>query len=595
MFRKKRLQVVDLGAHLVKALVLEPSADGRLVIIAAEAHALPDPVADPDRHLAEVERVFARLARNTLSRSDRVHVLAPESLVRTEIANLAGVPEDALSDITLADRARFLRSFGTRQRSFASSVRLKLARDGETVDVTVAHAYARWVDLEHLYHQLHDLGLELGHVLPRVLALRELLRAVQPAASGHVVVAEVGFTGTTLMLQNDGVPRRWKLVHTGGADLHRDIAGQLQRDAPLDGATFLDVMKLTGFTGDERRLSGSTLTEIESRGVARALRDRAAPFFTAIARGCATLFPEVDAEGEPIPTPAHRVLFTGGIALVPGFIEAARPHLPDCELLQVEGALEAGPRPPSAPLELFAACAGAARLLQTPDAAAGDVAREYVDLVSAHDSAAERWSPVNPRLVRSLAATTAVLVAGTAIWVQSLSARIDEVTSSIATERTTLESPATMKDLLSRFRDIRAKEVLADTRIRYVGLLLDRRPNWAALVNRIGSLAPPKAIAITELAYDVQWPRTDPAGGEPDSRKAPSDGKRLDVRLAGEADSLDTLRKFVADLEAQKVLTELTYDSSARTPEGKAHGLEHHAHFAFTVTGTGDLSKDAEP
>lgn len=575
MFRKERLQVIDLGAHLIKALVLEPS-EGRLTLVAAEAHALPDPLADPDRHAAEVERVLSRLARTTLTRARPVHVLAPESQVRTEIARLASVPETSLAEISQADRARFLRTFGTRQRTFSSTVRLKLARDGETVDVTLAHAYARWVDLEHLHHQLRNLGLELGHVLPRALALRELLRRVDPSAAGASVVAEVGFAGTTLMRLADGEPRRWKYVHAGGADLFRDVAGQLQRDQPLDGATFLAVMKAVGFTGDERRLADTGLTEIEARGVARALKERAAPFFTALVRGCEGLFEEPPAD--------YRVLFTGGVAQIPGFVDASRPHLPNPDLLRVEGALDAGPRPPAAPLELLAACAGAARLLRTPDAAAGDVAREYVDLVSAHDAAAERWTPTNPRFVRAAAVALVTLVAGTALWARSLSARIDELTTAIAAERSTLESPSTMKDLLSRFRDIRAKEALADTRVRYVGLLLERRPDWGALVNRIGALAPPKSLALTGITFDVEWPRSDPL-----------EGKRLTVKVAGEADSLDTLRKFVSDLEARKVLTELTYESSARTPEGKAHGLEHHAHFAFTLTGTGDLSKDAQP
>ena len=594
MFRKARLQVVDLGAHLVKALVLEPSADGRLALVAAAALPLPDPTAEPDRHLASVERALAQLARSTLVRADPVHVLAPESLVRAEIASLASVPEGALADVITTDRARFLRTFGTRQRAFSASVRLKLARDGDTVDVTVAHAYARWVDLEHLHHQLRALGLTLGHVLPRALALRELVRRDDPAPD-PLVIAEVGFTGTTLMRLHDGDPRRWKFVHAGGADLFRDVAGQLQRDQPLDGATFLAVMTAAGFTGEERRLADTALTEIEARGVARALRDRAAPFFTAVALGSAALFAGTDADGDPLPVPAHRILFTGGVAQVPGFLDAARTHLPAADLLRVAPALDPGPRTPSAPLDLFAACAGAARLLQTPDAAVGDVAREYLDLVRAHDAAAERWTPANPRFLRALAVTVLTLVAGTALWTQSLGSRIDDLTASIAAERATLESPATMKDLLSRFRDIRAKEALADAHVRYVELLLARRPDWAALVNRIGALAPPKALALTEVAFDVQWPRSDPPGSDTDPHRPPTDAKRLDVRVAGEADSLDTLRKFVGDLETQRVLTDLTYDSSARTPEGKAHGLEHHAHFAFTLTGTGDLSKDAEP
>lgn len=347
MFRKERLQVVDLGAHLVKVLVLEPS-EGRLALVAAEAHALPDPVADPDRHLAELDRVLAQLARSTLTRARPVHVLAPESLVRTEIARLTGVPENALAEIAQADRGRFLRTFGTRQRTFASTVRLKLARDGETVDVTLAHAYARWVDLEHLHHQLRGLGLTLGHVLPRALALRELLRRVEPSAAGAVVVAEVGFSGTTLMRLADGEPRRWRFVHAGGADLFRDVAGQLQRDVPLDGATFLAVMKAVGFTGDERRLADTGLTEIEARGVARALKDRAAPFFTALVRGCESLLQDTSPDGEPAPLPDYRVLFTGGVALIPGFVDAARPHLPGPDLLRVDAALDPGPRPPSA-------------------------------------------------------------------------------------------------------------------------------------------------------------------------------------------------------------------------------------------------------
>lgn len=592
--KKPRIQVLDLGCHLVKALVVEPAADGRLAVVAAETVPLEEPLADPEAALAAADACIDRLARQVLQRGVAVHVLGSEALVRGEIAALAGVPEVALADVMLTDRARFLRSFGTRQRAFASSVRLKLARSGEAVDVTVAHAFARWVDLEHLHHALARNGLALGTVLPRAVAMRELARACAPA--GPVILADAGFAATSLLRFAETEPRRWSVAFTGGVDFFREIAGQLQREQGLDGATFLAVMQRAGFEPDAAKLAAAGLSEAEARGVAAGLASREQAYFASLKVACQAI----------APAPVPRVAFTGGLALAPGFLERARAALgANTDVLDVAGALDWGK---AAPSPGFAACAGAARLVATPGAATGDVAREYVELVSAQDAAAAHYTPLNRRFARAAGAVALALVATSGLWSQRLSSRAEALAAQIQEERRKLEPPIAMKELLGRLRDVRVKEAQADARVQYVGRLLVPRLDWVAIANAIGALTTPRALVLTETTFDVRWPDTE-AASEPrarmgrdllvepdaDAKRGGGDAKQVEVKLAGETDSLETFKKFVGELEAKKLLTDVSYDTSARMAEGRAHGIEHHAHFSFTVTGYLDLSKHAEP
>lgn len=574
MTRDRRLQVLDLGVHLLKGLVADVSADGHVRVRDARSVALPGAATSLEHYLNMADGPLRSLATGLFGKGSAVEVLGGEDLVRTGIRRLIHSGDETLASSISQSRQQFVELHGVRQKTFASSVVMRREQRGDAVEFLVGHGYVRWVDLEQVSRLLQIAGLKLGSLLPRLVALDQMcaLWHQSPAGAPVSLLVDAGFASTTVALLREGRVISHSLVFAGARDLLPDEPDVEAGSAPLDKLT----APLVSGSYDAKRMTDYLrAVKLAIADLPRLPAPQAAPEHDE--------HDDEDGEGhgESASSGAmhEEALFTGGFSHCPDFAARAQTELGvRVHLLRPEALVSDARRAPGpAPLPLFTHAIGAARLAARGGAEAPDVAAEYTAALS-QASAAEGWRPTNRRFLALAACFLIALGLQLAREWSATSEEARRLEEELAAEESSQEPVQSIKLQMAALARIRRQEELADAKVRYLSHLSGARPDWWTMFDDLRKGTAVASLSIPELMVES----TAVAGAQESGRAAP---KEIRYRVTGESPSLVQITELVKTLKTTPTFVKCNVDDHAEVPRQVLHGREHKPHLAFTLSG----------
>lgn len=511
----QRFQIVDLGSHSLKGVVASIGRDGRLTIEGAKTVTVTPAGPGFEAYLAALPAALSGLA-SVFRRGQLVHFVPPAAQVRGAVHRLPPVSEDAVPEILRTSRAAFIGSFGAKHPMYDRSFPLQVAREEGLVRVTAVHAFARRHEIAQVREALEGAGLKPGAVIAPLLAQSEVAAALANLGDDAPrVMVELGAGLTSVFMLDDAAALSYYRVFGGAEDGFRRLTEEVPDLDAAGVAKLRDAFAAKGRGGLEAAAAELGLDE----GLAQSIGERAAAvgdrLLTATFHAIAHLSPSAhDEDGETttaVQMPGG-IVFTGGGAELPGLCESASSRFEvgcqigdPCALLGASASAKLGVGP------AFTTALGALSVLARIGADAANLAEEAIvqPQAAGEDVPAAAWAfrPLVAGAVMSLVAVVGFVGAGNMLEDQAR-----ELEKSLEADRTAMPPPQEVQKLLLAFRDLRAKEVVADARFAYIAELFRNRSSWPKVLAELDrGMAGTKCI-VENVDVQVAWPNSADAG-----------------------------------------------------------------------------------
>jgi len=555
VFGSRRVQVVDLGSHILKSLVGTANRDGTVTIHSVRG----DPVCATDlpldEYLGQIRPILEDLRKSFFWKKDPIHIVPGDSVVRNGVHRLPGVEERNVPEILRTSRRHFIGSFSTRIPIHERSFPVYISRTEDLVHVTVVHSYCRQCDIDVIHGTFESVGLKVGAIVSPLLASVELadvlLQNTEEEVLGPQLLVEVGAAHTSLILTDGSSVVAYRKIYAGSSDWIRKVHDEFPELQPGQSLALLDGFATHGLDG-----LASTLEEVglpvdhapNIRGKIEAAWDS---HLEALRQAIPSLVrnknPDEQAllkisQGLAMPV----VVFTGGGSILAGFLERAEARLGVGITVLDPATLPGCPQKEKFPLppETFSVGIGALKLLGRSGPAGVGVAEER--LVSGEPQTEERGfilqSLTYPFLFGvGLCVLMAITTVIAGFVLESGNKSIEQ---NIDSERAGLTAPAELQKILQSYRDLRSREVAIDARFTYIAELLRNRIDWPQFFNVLDQSLPRDLCVAKSVDVQVLWPDTGNASKNP-KRKA----KSIVFSVLGEAKSVASVQQFVEALK----------------------------------------------
>lgn len=464
---------------------------------------------------AELRPVLADLSRKFFDRAAPVFVTGDEAIVRTGLRVLREIPEANVREIEAASMDAFVASYGARHRSWSHTQRIQDEEAGGRRNLVLAHSSVAYPTVDVLEELFSSAGLELGGVVSQVLSLSAL------AVEGLRFLVHLGTATSHIVRFQDGRPAATTMIFAGAADLE----------------------------ADRERLFKAL--ELELRSLLKV---------------------DDDGETEALEGP---IGLTGPGLLHAELVDALAARL-GVSCVAVDPAHVAGKAWPGGdeePAAAFGPCLGAVAMLAGPQ-------RDAVNVIATHvATAARQRAPETARrfdrtTLTAAAVTAALCVVGLGSYGAMLNAQIAALSRDIVIQRATLASPDEVRKVLQAHRTAQAHEMTTSTRARFLGALVEDRPDWRRVLDGLAAVVPAEGLALTRVRLARQWP----GRSVQSARGATGQACTTSFELAGEAVELAAVTRFADALSRWASQSKL--EESA--PTAGAGGQER---FAFRITG----------
>lgn len=593
MFGVQKLQLLEMGTRLLKATIAESRSDGSISVESMRVVGLPFRVSGLETYLDGTRPMLESLARGFFRKNEPVHLLPLEGIVRSEIHTLPAVGEDSVARILVTSRRHFVSSFSIRVPIYEKSFPIHIAKDGDLVRVTVVHSYCRRSDAALIQDWLHQANLKLGSVLSPLLSLSELARWRPANEDGSTLQlhVDVGAAASSLLPSEGGLTVAYRKAFTGCADWISPLMNEFPQLDPGKVVEIEEKLRKEGFVGVEAMNFGSASGE----DVAGALKERVLSNWDELFDAVGQMAPGVcrPAQESPedsdddigiAPTLQGTVIFSGGGASIPGFVERAATRLGvPCSRLEaatlpgwnVPGSLAL---PPAAVGSTLGALAVLARLGPQNVSVAEEV---FSPRVTGED----RGPSVLASLVMPLAIGAALtFVVSFACFLASwyIDHTSDEMARSIEMEKATMPANNVFQETMVQYRDLRSREAAIDARFQYVDRILPGRRGWPELLGAIARAVPQEFCRLKGLEVLNTWPGATGAQN-PVSRGAV-------FKIQGAARSLEGVTSYILRLNEIPFLRNSRVGGSSG--EGDAQAAQTSSAYPYVFEITGEIADD---
>lgn len=600
-----KVQIVDLGTHFLKAALCDVG-DGPVTISKAAAVPVLGVATEPDAYLGEVSQAFDGLA-DFFDKKVPIYFLGNESLIHVGISYLNNLEPSAIDSAIEADRQKFLSSGGgsAYDQLVSRSFRLREKPQGKNKQVVLANAFSKIDHMDQIFDMVNNRKLTWGGYYPRLFGYNELFRTAYGAEIAAAVgcVVDVGFKSTSIVAFKDANIVFHKVLHLGAFQIYQEMYN-IDPKLQMDLFSLVAIMQNHGFDESEETLTNLGLPLGDPGKYQEVILSERDQLFTKIQLSidyfstvAATDFNTSMSTVMSVRKGPEKIVFLGGVAASPGFMDAATQYFQTAEVLDPARICSMGANSTKTelPPHFFALAAAGAQMAvnSPPDYNMGDRYKPGAGKAKGGGAAAAATAgPTGEPFAPSWAILVALLaVCGIMYRWWDLSQQLKKVQAEAGASSAQVQQN---HDTMAQYVTQRVLEAQTRVRLEYVDELVKPKVDWPKLFNDLLE-SQPDGVKIYRLTVETQMPTGPEQANNPNDPGADDHSKVITFKLCGESIRREGITEFVQKLEHTKHFTKMAAPDISQVPEGSSSGsgcqdpdatnVDWLKHFDFQITG----------